>query len=589
MSCIPIAWAIAIVVDESHEPIDDSDDWGTGEIVAGIRAYQWGWEYSFPKNLGFGYHIPPTYVPATGNSLKYSAYNSPNAASDKIWKSMRSSNLTGWTSAAAHTILYPTDNLKVLNFIDFNSIGASTIKASYAFRTIQFSTKLNQHELFNTVSDLSLRHTKINNLYLNDLILQDTSTYRINRQSNYTSLKSVLNNTSTCLDNKSVGKVLSYNFGVNSKSGEVTKSSTLTGNLIDYNPKDKLSMIRGVLTSIQETLSVIGGILHREPAEAGSRFSQPRPVPRTRWDHDRYHTDWSYAKYALNMPKYFEQVLTIFQEDNKFVNNNDHLSWIQGCLFLYSLPLSTAHYNVGIQAVIQERREAQEDAAVEAEDAALEAVDERNQQKALARPWQAEYERGLREVEAIVLEVADNRNQQKELVRKWQAEYRRGLQAEMVQNQYFKELAACRAVYMWSKEERLVRKLQSEYCELKRDQLVQTPQEEAAVQAVFMRHRQDELARTLQIRNQRYYTRIEHFVRNEMLGPRDTTIPSQIKRFNLAQNTSDLGTPYILIPRKVIVNAHDFNLRSDGIWEHTPKTKQDVSMNTTQFINSNNA
>jgi hypothetical protein len=86
------------------------------------------------------------------------------------------------------------------------------------------------------------------------------------------------------------------------------------------------------------------------------------------------------------MPKYFEQVLTIFQEDNKFVNNNDHLSWIQGCLFLYSLPLSTAHYNVGIQAVIQERREAQEDAAVEAEDAALEAVDERNQQKALARP-----------------------------------------------------------------------------------------------------------------------------------------------------------------------------------------------------------
>jgi hypothetical protein len=103
----------------------------------------------------------------------------------------------------------------------------------------------------------------------------------------------------------------------------------------------------------------------------------------------------------------------------------------------------------------------------------------------------------------------------------------------------------------------LVRKLHSEYKRGLRVELAQTPQEEAAVQAVLMRHQQDELARTLQIRNQRYYTRIEHFVRKEMLGPRDT--------FNLAQNTSDLGTPYILIPRKVIVNAHDFNLRSDGI------------------------
>jgi hypothetical protein len=327
MSCLPIAWAIAIVVDESHEPIDDSDDWGTGEIVAGIRAYQWGWEYSFPKNLGFGYHIPPTYVPVTGNSLKYSAYNSPNAASDKIWKSMRSSNLTGWTSAAAHTILYPTDNLKVLNFIDFNSIGASTIKASYAFRTIQFSTKLNQHELFNTVSDLSLRHTKINNLYLNDLILQDTSTYRINRQSNYTSLKSVLNNTSTCLDNKSVCEVLSYNFGVNSKSEEVTKSSTLTSNLIDYNPK--LTVLIGIFTSIQETLSVIGGILHREPAEAayGSAFSEAPLKP-------------------------FKQTLfTSIPDRNSawLYGPNDNLFLIQRLLFFWGIELSDTSYYAGLR------------------------------------------------------------------------------------------------------------------------------------------------------------------------------------------------------------------------------------------------
>jgi hypothetical protein len=181
------------------------------------------------------------------------------------------------------------------------------------------------------------------------------------------------------------------------------------------------------------------------------------------------------------MPKYFKQVLTISQQNNKFVNNNDHLFWIQGCLFLYSLPLSTAHYNAGIQAVIQERLEAQEDAALEAEDAALEAVGERNQQKAL--------------------------------VRKWQAEHRRGLRAKKAQN--FEDLEALRAVYMRSQEEQLVRKLQSEYNRGLRAKLIQNPREDAAVRAVVMRYRQDELVRKLHAEHKQRQRTEEAKLRND--------------------------------------------------------------------------
>jgi heme/copper-type cytochrome/quinol oxidase subunit 2 len=40
-------------------------------MVVGIRAYQWGWEYFYPKGLDLNYTVTPNYSIFAGNSLKY--------------------------------------------------------------------------------------------------------------------------------------------------------------------------------------------------------------------------------------------------------------------------------------------------------------------------------------------------------------------------------------------------------------------------------------------------------------------------------------------------------------------------------------
>lgn len=39
---VPVTWAFAIIISESVDASDYYDGFGTGEIVIGIRAYQWG-------------------------------------------------------------------------------------------------------------------------------------------------------------------------------------------------------------------------------------------------------------------------------------------------------------------------------------------------------------------------------------------------------------------------------------------------------------------------------------------------------------------------------------------------------------------
>lgn len=80
-ACVPVSWAMVIIISESVDAADYYDGFGTGEIIVGIRAYQWGWEYFFPKNIDLTYGINPSYSEITGNSLKYSRQNELNSGS----------------------------------------------------------------------------------------------------------------------------------------------------------------------------------------------------------------------------------------------------------------------------------------------------------------------------------------------------------------------------------------------------------------------------------------------------------------------------------------------------------------------------
>jgi heme/copper-type cytochrome/quinol oxidase subunit 2 len=75
-ACVPVSWAASIIISETVDATDYYDGFGTGEIVIGIRAYQWGWEYFYPKNIDLNYNLRMTYSSMLGNSLKYSTTSS---------------------------------------------------------------------------------------------------------------------------------------------------------------------------------------------------------------------------------------------------------------------------------------------------------------------------------------------------------------------------------------------------------------------------------------------------------------------------------------------------------------------------------
>lgn len=52
-ACVPVTWATSIIVNETTDAIDFFDGFGTADIVIGVRAYQWGWEYYYPRDVDF--------------------------------------------------------------------------------------------------------------------------------------------------------------------------------------------------------------------------------------------------------------------------------------------------------------------------------------------------------------------------------------------------------------------------------------------------------------------------------------------------------------------------------------------------------
>lgn len=125
-------------------------------------------------------------------------------------------------------MLSPNDNTRVLNFLNFNDFGNSTLKDSTAFKKIQYFSKTNPQALANTTSDFDSKYRKIANLYLNDTLPNNTSSYGTMRQHNYSSLMSTTNTYNTLLDGTSLNKFLEYND--NASTSPVPKAINLNGN-----------------------------------------------------------------------------------------------------------------------------------------------------------------------------------------------------------------------------------------------------------------------------------------------------------------------------------------------------------------------
>ena len=224
---VPVTWAASIIISESVDAADYYDGFGSGEIVIGIRAYQWGWEYFYPKGIDLNYNVKPSYSSMVGNSLKYNNTGSKTLQTNTLWKYYQNKNNSKLTSTPAHLLLSPSDNSKVVNFMNFNDIGSSTVKDSTAFKKIQYFSKTNPQSLFTNVSDFNLKYQKIANLYLNDTLPNNSPSYGTFRQHNYSSMMSTTNSFNSLLDNKSLNKFMEYNLD----TPNTLNSSTMSYNL----------------------------------------------------------------------------------------------------------------------------------------------------------------------------------------------------------------------------------------------------------------------------------------------------------------------------------------------------------------------
>ena len=203
-ACVPVSWAISIIVSESVDAADYYDGFGTGEMVVGIRAYQWGWEYFYPKGIDLNYTVSPNYSVFAGNSLKYTTSSSKTLESSNLWKHYQNNQLGQNTNTPSHLILSPNENTNILNFTDLNSVGGNTLQASNAFKKIQTFSKTNQQDLFIPTTNFNSRFTKLVDLYYNDTSLINSTSYGTFRQHNFLSNMSNKNQTNSYLDSQGV-------------------------------------------------------------------------------------------------------------------------------------------------------------------------------------------------------------------------------------------------------------------------------------------------------------------------------------------------------------------------------------------------
>ena len=235
---VPITGAASIIISESTDAIDYYDGFGTTELVVGVRAYQWGWEYYYPKDIDLNYNIKPSYSTFTGNSLKYSKSSDTSLRTNNLWKYYQNKT-TDQVITPAHILILPIDNYKLLNFLNFNDVGANSIQEANAFKKIRMFSKTYTSNLTHVPNNFSNKYKNLSSLYVNDLLFTDSYSYGLKRQHNFLSSQSLINNQSTFLNLTSVNKFINFNF--KTKNNHQNKLNNLSN--LNYFKKNNNSSV----------------------------------------------------------------------------------------------------------------------------------------------------------------------------------------------------------------------------------------------------------------------------------------------------------------------------------------------------------
>lgn len=249
---VPVTWAISIIINESTDAIDYHDGFGTTELVVGVRAYQWGWEYYYPKDIDLNYNIKPSYSAFVGNSLKYTKSSDTTLRANNLWKYYQNKT-TDQVITPAHILALPMDNYKLLNFLNFNDVGANSLQEINAFKKIRMFSKTYTSNLTFVPNNYSSKYKNFSNLYINDSLFADSYLYGLKRQHNFLSSTSILNNQSTFLNMSSVNKFINFNF--KNSTNIFNKSNLLNNNALfkKYNNANNQSFNSYLINTFNNT------------------------------------------------------------------------------------------------------------------------------------------------------------------------------------------------------------------------------------------------------------------------------------------------------------------------------------------------
>jgi hypothetical protein len=223
---VPVTWATSIIVTESTDAADYYDNFATSELMIGIRAYQWGWEYYYPRSLDLHYSTKPAYSTFVGNSLKYNRSSGDTLSFNTFWRFYQNNTISDVISPA-HVLLLPTDNAKLFSFLNFADLGKSREKPYTAFTNTQRFSKTYKTNLVHTPSTFTDKYVKLNNFFTTESNLTSSTSYGMVRQHNLTSIAAVLNNNAAFLDQKSFKKFLTYTMRYNSETHYARPSARL--------------------------------------------------------------------------------------------------------------------------------------------------------------------------------------------------------------------------------------------------------------------------------------------------------------------------------------------------------------------------
>nr|ACX30947.1 cytochrome c oxidase subunit 2 [Moneuplotes minuta] len=147
---VPVSWAASIIIHESTDAIEFADGFGSTDVAIGIRAYQWGWEYYYPKGLNLTNQLNDTSF--LGNSLSSTSSLVDDSLSTFKAASVDSDYTMFTFSAQSAGLLSLTSSKNTTTLADYN-FGGNKLIARYATNLIDTNICADVDQIFTSTAD----------------------------------------------------------------------------------------------------------------------------------------------------------------------------------------------------------------------------------------------------------------------------------------------------------------------------------------------------------------------------------------------------------------------------------------------------